>query len=258
MRMVVLALALAGASSAGQPPPLVGAQFDVVSIKRNTSGERGGGGRSLPDGTQMFTNRTVASFVAVAAPEPVFEVVGLPDWAKTDRYDVVAKPALDSHPTRDDRRDMLRNMMIERFSLVSHVEERQRDGFALVVARGGGRLGPQLKPSALDCAGADRARCGGRFGGAGIELTGGRLDELASSIEGIVEGPIMNRTGLDGFYDLTLRFSMQPLNAAPTAPLDDPPSIFTALQEQLGLKLVREKIKVKVFVIDHIERPTPD
>ena len=67
-----------------------------------------------------------------------------------------------------------------------------------------------------------------------------------------------NRTGLDGFYDLTLHYSVRNLNADPTAPPDDAPSIFTAVQEQLGLKLVPEKTKVKIFVIDHIERPTPN
>jgi uncharacterized protein (TIGR03435 family) len=249
----------------GPPPPIAaqsqelsGAQFDVVSIKPNTSGTMGGGGRGMPDGSQVFTNRAIATIVAAAAPEPIFEVVGLPDWARTERYDIVAKVAPDSHPTREQRAEMMRNLFIERFRLVAHVEERERDGFALVIARSDGRLGPQLSKSKLDCAGADGPQCGGRMGLGTIELTGGRVGGLARSISGLAGGPITDRTGLEGYYDLTLHFSMRPLNADPASPPDDAPSIFTALQEQLGLKLVPEKIKVKIFVIDHIERPTPN
>jgi uncharacterized protein (TIGR03435 family) len=259
MRTSVFLVAVIGATSTGaQPPAPVGAQFDVVSIKLTASGTMGGGGRSLPDGTQILTNRAVATFAAAAAPEPVFEVVGLPDWARTERYDIIAKPAPDAHPTREQRAEMMRNMMIERFKIAGHIEERERDGYALVVARKDGRLGPQLKKSLLDCAGADGRQCGGRMGPGVIEHTGARLDGFARSLVGLAGGPVTDRTGLDGFYDLTLHFAMRPLNADPAAPSDDAPSIFTALTEQLGLKLVPEKTKVKIFVVDHIERPTPN
>jgi uncharacterized protein (TIGR03435 family) len=236
----------------------VGAQFDVISIKLNRSGTMGGGGRELPDGTRIFTNRTIASIVAGAAREPVFEVVGLPDWTKTEHYDIQAKPVPDSHPTHEQRAEMMRNLFFDRMKLVAHIEERKRDGFALVVARSDGKLGPQLKKSALDCLGADGPRCGGRMGLGVIEYTGVLLDGFARQIEGRAGGPIINRIGLEGFYDLTLQFAVRNLNADPTAPPDDAPSIFTALQEQLGLKLVPEKTMVKIFVIDHIEKPEPN
>jgi uncharacterized protein (TIGR03435 family) len=256
--LITVTLAAAGSTLLAQSAALVGAQFDVVSIKLNASGAMGSGGRELPDGTRLFTNRTIASIVTAAAPEPVFEAVGLPDWTKTEHYDIQAKPAPDSHPTREQRAEMMRNLFMDRMKLLAHVEERERDGFALVVVRSDGRLGPQLKKSSLDCWGADGDRCGGRMGLGTIEYTGVLLDGFARQIAGRAGGPVMNRTGLEGFYDLTLQFAVRNLNADPTAPPDDAPSIFTALQEQLGLKLVREKVKVKVFAIDHIERPTPD
>ena len=127
-----------------QQPALVGAQFDVVSIKLNKSGTIGSGGQTLPDGTLRLTNRAIATFVAAAAPVPVNEVAGLPDWAKSERYDIIAKPAPDSHPTREQRAEMMRNMLIERFKVGGHVEEVERPGFGLVLARRDGRLGPQL------------------------------------------------------------------------------------------------------------------
>ena len=85
--------------------------------------------------------------LAGAAREPVFEVVGLPDWTKTEHYDIQAKPLPDSHPTREQRAEMMRNLFFDRMKLVAHIEERKRDGFALVVARSDGKLGPQLKKS---------------------------------------------------------------------------------------------------------------
>jgi uncharacterized protein (TIGR03435 family) len=245
-------------SAQTQPLAIVGAQFDVVSIKLNTSGSQGGGGRTLPDGTVQFTNRPIATIVAAASPVPVIEVTGLPDWAKTERYDIVAKPAPGSNPTREERATMMRNMLIDRMKLVGHVEEVERPGFALVLARRDGRLGRQLKESTLDCFGADRDRCGGRMGPGLIERNGVLLDEFAGTLRGFVGGVVTNRTGLDGRYDLTLHFAVSTLSADPSAATDDAPQFVTALQEQLGLKLVPEKTKVQIFVIDHIERPTPN
>jgi uncharacterized protein (TIGR03435 family) len=218
----------------------------------------------------MFTNRPVATVVAAAAQGRVDEVVrdGLPDWTKTERYDIIAKPAPDSHPTREQRAEMLRNLLIERFKLAWHVEERVRDGFALVLARSDGRLGPQLKKSTFTCGRpspnapppktlADLTDpCRSLVGTGSIESTGTSLDQLAGNLRGAAGGVVNNRTGLDGVYSVNLRYSES--QADPTAPPDDAPSIFTAVQEQLGLKLVPEKTKVRIFVVDHIERPTPD
>jgi uncharacterized protein (TIGR03435 family) len=257
--LTIVAVTAAGSTLLAQNPALVGAQFDVVSIKLNASGPMAGsGGRELPDGSRIFTNRPIATIVAAAAPEPVFEVLGLPDWTKTERYDIQAKPVPDSHPTREQRAEMMRNLLLDRLKLVAHVEERTRDGFALILVRGDGRLGPELKRSSLDCLGADGPRCGGRMRPGVIERTGVLLEAFAGTLAGFAGGPVTNRTGLTGFYDLTLHFAERNLNADPNAPPDDAPSIFTALQEQLGLKLVPEKTTVKVFVIDHIERPTPN
>jgi len=257
---VLLAIGIIGPPLSGQQqtPATSGAQFDVISIKPHKDDGTGGGMRTLPDGGFMATGIRIRQIMNAAAPEAVFDITGLPDWVLTERYDIIAKPAADSHATREERAQMMRNMMIERFKVAGHVQEVERDGFSLVVARSDGRLGPQLKKSALDCAGADARQCGGRMGPGTIELTGGQVPGLARQLAGLAGGPVTDRTGLDGFYDLTLHFARQNLNADPTAVIDDAPSLFTALQEQLGLKLVPEKTKVKIFVVDHIERPTPD
>jgi uncharacterized protein (TIGR03435 family) len=242
-----------------QAPAVMGAQFDVVSIKpHKNDGTLGGGLRTLPDGTFMATNIRIRQIMNAASPEPVTDITGLPDWVMTERYDIIAKPAPGSNPTREQRSQMMHNMMVERFKVAGHVNEVEGQGFSLVLARSDGRLGPQLKKSTLDCAGADQDKCGGRMSPGVIERDGVPLDQFASTIRGFVGGVVTNRTGLDGLYDLTLHFALPTLDGNPSAATDDAPQFVTALQEQLGLKLVPEKTRVKVFVIDHIERPTPN
>lgn len=266
---------IAGTTSIGQQQtvPIVGAQFDVVSIKPHKYDPAVGGGMmSRPDGTFTMTSQSIWSIIAYASPVPVAprDIIGLPEWARTEGYDIIAKPAPGSKPTREQHAEMMRNMLIERMKVAGHIEEQERTVFSLVVARGDGRLGPQLKKSTLDCTptsppdAAPQTRpsppsqCGMRMGHGTIEANGITLDRLVPSLGGLAGGQVNNRTGLDGAYDLTLRFSPPRLNPDPSAPADEAPQFVTALQEQLGLKLVPQKAMVKIFVIDHIERPTPD
>jgi uncharacterized protein (TIGR03435 family) len=254
-----------------QTPP---AEFDVVSIKRSAPDAVGSSMRSLPDGTSIMANVRVQQFITAAAPVPVREVIGLPDWATTERYDVTAKPPAGSTPQQ--RSEMWRTFFAERMKLVAHVEERERDTFALVLARSDGRLGPQLKPSTLDCSpkppGTPPAPppppptsesdylnfCGGRFGNGTIVSGSTTMEALVLSFAGLAGRQVFDRTGLKGNYALTLKHSPpRTPGTSPDAPLpDDVPDFFTALQEQLGLKLQPETSLVPVFVIDRIERPT--
>ena len=249
-------------------------EFDVVSIKRSAPDAVGGSMRTLPDGTSIMANVRVQQFIRSAAPVPVREVIGLPDWATTERYDVTAKPPAGSTPQQ--RSEMWRTFFAERMKLVAHVEERELDTFALVLARSDGRLGPQLKPSTLDCSpkppGTPPAppppppasesdylnRCGGMFGNGTIVSGSTTMEALVLSFAGLAGRQVFDRTGLKGNYALTLKHSPpRTPGTSPDAPLpDDLPDFFTALQEQLGLKLQPEKSLVPVFVIDRIERPT--
>jgi uncharacterized protein (TIGR03435 family) len=148
---------------------------------------------------------------------------------------------------------MMRNMLIERMKVAGHVEERERTTFALVVARSDSRLGAQLKKSTIDCSPPSQtdgvphtrppapSRCDMRMGQGTIEANGIGLDRLVLSLSGLAGGQVHNRTGLDGLYDLTLHFAPPRLNPAPSASAEDAPQFVTALQEQLGLKLVPEK-----------------
>jgi uncharacterized protein (TIGR03435 family) len=142
--------------------------------------------------------------------------------------------------------------------------------YALVLARNDGRLGPRLGRYDVDC-GAFRAGvrergekpeipqpsngapgCGYRLGGGSIEAGGIPLSRLGAAVEYTAGRPIIDKTGLDGYYEFSLRYTNQP------TPAGDTPSLFTALEEQLGLKLVPERASMQVLVIDSVERPTPD
>ena len=266
------------AQVSAQPPGPV--EFDVVSIKHVDEPRPGGGMRTLPDGTFMMMNQPLGALVGAASPAPVTlrDIVGMPDWMMRERYDVTAKPPADL--TREQLRTMMpamwRAMFADRMKLVAHVEQRENDAYALILVRRDGRLGPALKPSTLDCTpGPDptpltspqtlpslqerQNRCGMSMSPGLIVSGSATLGQLARSLSGLAGGDTEDRTGLTGSYSVTLTFSLQrsagaSLNA--NASVDDAPDIFTAVQEQLGLKLQHEKKMMSVFVIDHIERPS--
>jgi uncharacterized protein (TIGR03435 family) len=138
------------------------------------------------------------------------------------------------------------------------------------VARNDGRLAPQLRRYDVACAAFIAAAtgrgekpqipqpsngalgCGYRLGGGSIEAGGIPLSRLGAAVEYTAGRPIIDKTGLDGYYEFSLRYTNQP------TPAGDPPSLFTALEEQLGLTLVPDRAPLQVLVIDSVERPTPD
>ena len=203
-------------------------------------------------------------------PVPIRETAGLPDWASTERYDIVAKPPAGATP--DQQNDMLRSLFIERMQFVFHVEEQERDTYALIVARSDGRLGPQIEKATLDCAallsgmqaGTQPSfapdgvpnRCGLFHSQNWLVSHATAMARVAIELRGLAGRHVNDRTGLEGNYSFVLRFS--PRRQVGDPALSDEPDFFTALEEQLGLKLRAEKAKIPVLVIDHIERPTPN
>lgn len=247
--LVLSPLLITAATLTAQNAPV---DFEVVSIKRSPADVQSGGLRDLPDGTFVMRNQPLRSIIGAGSPVPPSEIEGFPDWVARDRYDITAKPPAGS--TRQQRTTMMRRMLEDRFKLKGHVEERDRPIFALVPARTDGRLGPQIKASTLDCAAPD-ARCGASFGAASIASERIRIDDMLPFFSGLAGRPVINRTGLTGFFALTLRWA-PPRAPNSDAPVDDAPEFFTAIQEQLGLKLQPERTKLPVFIVDSIERPS--
>jgi uncharacterized protein (TIGR03435 family) len=252
-----------------------GPQFDVVSIKRHMDGEPGMDVRAEPNGATTMSNVPMALALTRALPVPLRDISGLPDWVISgrERYDIVVKPPDNAGPaTIEGQRAMWRAMVEDRMKLTFHVEQRERDVYKLVIARSDGKLGPQLAPSTLDCKSLGlssssaqqpsveffQKHCGMGATPTTTASGGVTIDQLGLFLANIVVAAVDNRTGLDGLYAFTLTFSPQRRAGPPVSPnsSDDLPDIFTAVQEQLGLKLQRGKKMTPVYVIDHIERPS--
>jgi uncharacterized protein (TIGR03435 family) len=242
------------------------AAFDVVSIKRNPSGSTEQSVNVTPTGV-TFINFALRPIIQLTYGIPqAARLIGVPDWVN-DRYDVIARTKTPVSPaTIIAMRPMLQAMFVDRFKLSAKLEQRELPAYALVLARSDRQLGPQLKRSTVVCAGRGApppdvqaagaqtpVPCGPRPGGPGRFIFVGSPISLFASVLALPMGrTVVDRTGLDGLYDLDVTFAP----VGPDAGQSAGPSLFTALQEQLGLKLDPEKELVEVLVVDRIERPT--
>jgi uncharacterized protein (TIGR03435 family) len=277
----------AAALAAGQlPNPLIGSaidpesRFDVVSIAPSDPS------------SQLRVAMTAGRLDLAGAPVrllmglvlPLNRVVGWPDGIDSGRYTITAKMP-DGAPQAA-MQVAIRNLLKDRFMLITHQETRELPVYNLVVARGDGRLGPALKQSSPECQvtvtqylqavrdgaraqapPAHVARCISSQPGIGsFTMTGTSIGALATLLPQFVDRPVIDRTGLTSIYDLTLAWtpdaggpSLLGLPPSPPPPVNpDAPNIFTAVQEQLGLKLESGRGPVDVVVIDRLEKPSFD
>ena len=238
--LTLSAVCLPHAQEAQPPSPT----FDVASIKPNTSGDSRSGTRSLPGGRVAITNQRLRDVIRTAYGSEDMEVIGGPAWIDADRWDILAAAPPGNPDAPWDR--MLKSLLLERFRLQAHLERREQPIYNLVFARGDKRLGPDLH--ATSCHDVDCHRTS--VNGSGIKIgtmtgSGRTMAELGVSLSRYAERRVFDQTGLDGRYDFRIQWS-------------EDVSIFTALQEQLGLKLEPTKAMADVVVIDHVEQPTPD
>lgn len=176
-----------------------------------------------------------------------------PNWMVSVMLDFVATlPASAAGMSRADRNSMtnvmLQGLLAERFKLKVHREEKVIPGYALVVA-----------PRGLKMRRVEALRSGGMVTAGSITALSSPIEQIVTSVAGALRGPVKDETGLSGYYEFTLKWT--PDDIAPagaentsTAPGDRPPSIFTALQEQLGLRLVSRKFPTEIVVVDRVER----
>jgi len=260
---VLVSLILAGSEPAQEP-----AVSYVASVKRNRDTQPRGGSEYSPGGRFTATAITVQTLIRLAYVVLDLQVVGAPGWMATDRFDITAKS--DDNPAPG-QAALLQALLKDRFQLEVHRETRQMAEFALAVANKEQKLGPGLVRSDFDCAAyrnaphpppepGRTAPCSGRISRNAISARSISMDQLASSLTPFVRRLTMNRTGLTGGFDVELSWTPEPpTGAAPPDPSrDDTPggSIFSALQEQLGLKLVSERGAVEVLVIDRLQAPS--
>jgi len=268
-----MAIALFTGSGAAQTPSAPGPTdrltFEVASIKPNKSGDTRSRTDAAPNGRVMATNVPLNDLVRTAFElQPQEMVMGdrAPAWITADRWDIEAKAP--GEPSPQQMRSMLRNLLLDRFKLAARREVRNMPAYAIVLARSDRQLGPQLRKSTLDCeaqVAASRVpgttpgsvrQCGGRSGRGTIATTGVPLSSFAKSLSPAAGRYVFDATGLTDRFDLDLKWTPDPEPGA-AAPSDGA-SLFTAIQEQLGLRLEPRQAPVDVFVIESAERPAED
>lgn len=254
--------------------------FDVASVKlaADQNGPRTimfqPGGRFVTENISLRTVIAAAFGGRVALQE--FRIKGGPSWVGSERYTINAKAGADPQGEGNGPPaamfGMLRSLLRERFQLQVHTETQEADVYRLVRAHRDGPLGPGLKPSDAGCSTVKPGtpplpikqgtmpRCGGRIGPGTLTFNGLQMGELAArDLTRIAGAIVVDHTGMTGDYDVTLEWTPETPKANAAARAADPGvSIFTAVQEQLGLKLEPARAPVDVLVIDRVERPTPD
>jgi len=257
-------------------------RFEVASVKRatETSGKvrvgdqiwTSAGASFKPGGAFEAVNATLESIIRLAYGLREFETLGAPEWINTDRFDIQARGPQGAVESDGPRR--LQSLLSERFALKAHRETRDRPIYALVLARANGSLGPRLRQSQVpSTSGLGNGQCTppGPPGPFNMRLCGVTMAQFVARYLPMYTGrTIVDRTGLTGGFDLVLDFDTRsipgvgPAGGLPPAPQAGEPaatdavSIFTALEEQLGLKLEPQTAPAEVLVIDHVERPTPN
>jgi uncharacterized protein (TIGR03435 family) len=279
--------------------PLLAQTFDVVSVKRHSQ-EQGiaalnSNQSQRPDGSISMTNMPAGLFISRAYGIAPVNMIGLPGWAMSERYDLNATASLTRIATPVQRAAMMKTMLADRFKLLAHVEAREQAAYDLILTRTDGTLGPGLTRTASDC---DKVVAERTAAQAETPQTGRpampdfktppecsfrvleasmreRLGDGQSAQGGLLEGEgtmamlagalrlgagrlVVDKTGLAGSYRVTLNFDAAFARRPPDVqpPDNAGPSVFVALPNQLGLKLEPSKTMVDTLVIDHLERPS--
>jgi uncharacterized protein (TIGR03435 family) len=279
----VLAGALTPGATTGQsapaptPEPLA---FEVASIKVNESGQQVFSVRGSPSGHYSAGNLTLARLIRGAYGLQPSQLVGGPEWLDRTAFDIEAKAPDGALPGQS--ADRLKTLLAERFQLKVHTETRELPVYTLVVARSDGRLGPSLQvtpesecpavrtaPSGPPPGPNQPPACGTlRFGAGTFLARGALIDQLVRTLSDLpvltnIDRLVLNRTGLTGRYTIDLKWTFVPppgRAAGPGGPPPVPPgeevTVFTALQEQLGLKLEPARAPIEALVVDSAELPT--
>jgi uncharacterized protein (TIGR03435 family) len=236
---------------------LCGQTFEVASVKPADPDTRGTSIHTA-NGAFTATGITARNCITMAYDVQTFQLEGGPGWMADQRFNIAAKlPAGSVKGPHDPEgmpktREALRAMLADRFQLVVHRETKLMPAYVLVAAKGG----PKLKETTDDGAGTNINSNSGKMSAERISMA-----LFARNLAGTLGSPVVDMTGLKGVFNLTLEWTPDDVQsgAKPRAESSEPsagPSIFTALQEQLGLKLDRQKAPVEMIVIDRIEKPT--
>jgi uncharacterized protein (TIGR03435 family) len=251
LRIGLLLLVAIGVMGQTQPPTPKH-MYDVVSIRPSKAGNNSSSMGPGPQGGMRGTNITTMQLLTFAYDRRELHFIGGPGWVKADRYDVtltpdtvevqlsptMSKSELESFIGRN--RERTQAVLRDRFGLVLKVEEKEMPIYAMQLAKGGHKLTPTVAPSGHSSTRVTQNK---------LSSTSGYLTGLAETLSNLTGRPVVNETGVDGPFDFQLEW-------APEGSGAEGASLFTALTEQLGLRLEAKKGPVKVFVIEKIEKPS--
>jgi uncharacterized protein (TIGR03435 family) len=241
--------------------------FDVVTVKPVPPG-RGGKNIGFDGHHFIFRGANLDDLIALGYGLHTKQIVGAPDWAGNDLFDVEGTPDVPGIPNHNQMAGLIQNLLADRFQLKFHNEQRELAVYAVTVAPGGPKLtettaGPN-DPSGMGF--------GPNPGGQGVTAVGRNLTMPDFAIwfqSAVTDRPIVDQTGIKGRYDIRLKWTPDDSQFAQfggigfhTPPASDtadaPPNLYTAIQEQLGLKIEATKAPDNVMVIDHVEKPSPN
>jgi uncharacterized protein (TIGR03435 family) len=232
-------------------------EFDVATIKPATPDRPGKA--FLVRGRQFSTiNTTLADLITFAYGIHAKQITGAPSWVETEKFDVAAQPNGEGQPNEKQWKAMVQKLLADRFKLAFHRDKKELSVYAIVVGKNGPKLTKSESTSNLP---------GLFFRGLGnLPCTNATMADLASVLQGaVLDRPVVDQTGITGRYDFTLLWTPDEFQFGcaaakmPPPPATNgaaPPDLFTAMQEQLGLKLESTKAQAEVFVIDKVSKPT--
>jgi bla regulator protein blaR1 len=241
-----------------QSQPAANPAFEVASIKPNHSADRNVSFQITPGGRLACTNANAKMLITMAYKLKPHQIEGAPAWLESERYDITAKA--EGSTGRDDLKLMIQGLLADRFELTFHRETKEMPVYALVI----GKNGPKLH--AIDSGGEVKSQSQRMERGL-LDLEGANMAGFADALSAMVGRNVLDRTGMPGLCDIKLEWTPDESESAmfkgagdgkegggAPAPEAAGPSVFTAIQEQLGLKLEAQKCPVEMLMIDHIEK----
>jgi uncharacterized protein (TIGR03435 family) len=261
MKKLLLIVALAGPTAiplrAQQMPANATPSFEVATIK--PTGEDLVGAAYGMQGRVFSTRNTSLTYLlAYSSDMQQNQIIGAPAWADTDKFDIKAEPDILGQPSHQQLNILVQKLLADRFKLTFHREKKELSAYVLVLDTA------SLKITKSDDASATSS--GFSFHGFGkIVATNATITDFVHMLQVFVlDRPVVDQTGLTGRYNFTLtwtpddsqyfRIGMKPVQ--PSATADTPPDLFTAISQQMGMKLHAAKVLVDVLVIDHVEKPS--
>jgi uncharacterized protein (TIGR03435 family) len=223
--------------------------WEVATVKPSDPEDKNGGFQ-WKGGRELIERKTVKDMLVLGYGMHEKQLVGVPGWAESERWDVEGLADVPGHPSLEQLQSLVRKILAERFGLKMHIEKRETGVYAITVAKGG----PKLEKSAGDPNGLmsedDHDNGGQRM----VHMTNATMGELALLMKFMMERPVVDQTGLTERYDFRLTWTYDDSKV----PTDGtaPPTLFTAVQEQMGLKMESIKAQTDLMVIDKLERPS--